>query len=87
MEEKDVKVIHHSNAGSNNKLWIMAMVLGLLIIMTGVQTIELVSLKDKLSSEVLTLIGSGSAPTISTGQSSGSLSANLQNLPTMVGGC
>lgn len=82
------KVTHHPKAKPNTKLWVMAIALGLLIVVAGVQAIELVGLKNKLNSEVSTLAVSGkSAPTISTGKSSGTLSKNLQNLPTMVGGC
>ena len=98
MKEKDVKkeehplhhnkVTHHQNIEPRAKLWVMAIVLGLLIIVTGIQSMELVGLKDKLNNEVSTLtVSGGSAPTVSTGQSSGSLANNLQNLPTMVGGC
>ncbi len=98
MEEKDVKKeehplqhhksTHHPEPKPNTKLWIMVVALGLLIIVAGVQATELVGLKNKLNSEVSTLAAGGnSAHSSSTGKSSGSLSKNLQNLPTMVGGC
>lgn len=61
----------------------MAIVLGLLIVISGVQAIQLVSLRNQLDNEITTL--STSKSTVSTG--SDTLSKNLQNLPSMVGGC
>ena len=69
----------------NTKLWIMAIALGLLIIISGVQAIELVSLKNKINTEIGDIKISSSST--STSSSSGSLQQNIQNLPTMVGGC
>ena len=74
----------HAHNKPNMKLWIMAVAIGLLIILSGVQAVELVSLKNKLDKEI-TALGS-SKSTVSTG-SSGSLSDNIKNLPSMVGGC
>ena len=73
----------HKSSNPNMKLWIMAIVLGLLVILSGVQAVELVSLKNKLGKEI-TALGS-SKSSVST--SSGSLTDNVKNLPSMVGGC
>lgn len=78
---------HHEGHLHNKpgmKLWIMAAVLGLLIILSGIQAVELVSLKSKLDKEITALGSSKSAA--SAGSSSG-LKDNLKNLPSMVGGC
>jgi|TARA_B100001971_G_C18204352_1_gene546614 ABC-type nickel/cobalt efflux system permease component RcnA len=78
----------HTSKNKNTKLWIMAVALGLLIVISGVQAFELVSLKNKLSDEGLTgLVEGSSKQTISTGSSSGTLNDNLDSLPSMVGGC
>ena len=73
----------HEHHKPNMKLWIMAIILGLLIVLSGVQAIELVSLKNKLNNEITTLAKT-SKSTVSTG---GGLSDNIKNLPSMVGGC
>ena len=73
----------HAHHKPGMKLWIMAIALGLLIILSGVQAVELVSLKNKLDKEI-TALGS-SKSSVST--SSGSLADNVKNLPSMVGGC
>jgi len=73
----------HKSSNPNMKLWIMAVAIGLLIVISGVQAIELVSLKNKLSEVEELGVSSKSA---STG-SSDDLSNNLKNLPSMVGGC
>ena len=70
----------------NTKFWIMAVALGLLMVISGVQAFELVSLKNKLNTDLSELVESSSKKTIST-KSGGSLSDNLNNLPSMVGGC
>ena len=72
------------------KLLVIAVALGLLIVIAGIQAMELSSLKTKLNSELTGLsaakpAGSG---TSSSGASSGnSLQKNIQDLPSMVGGC
>jgi hypothetical protein len=70
----------------NTKTWILVIALGLLIVISGVQAIELVNLKNKLNKEI-TALAPRSRGTISTGSSSTKLSENLRNLPSMVGGC
>ena len=74
---------------SNTKLWVIAAVLGLLIIIAGVQTVQLTSLKSKLNSESTTLSVNTGSSKVSTNSDSNSdkLASNLNNLPTMVGGC
>ncbi|MDP3766134.1 MAG: hypothetical protein Q8R04_06495 [Nanoarchaeota archaeon] len=72
--------IHHK---PTIKLWVMAAAIGLLIILSGIQAVELVSLKSKLDKEITSLGSSKSA--VSTGSSG--LKDNLKNLPSMVGGC
>ena len=63
----------------------MAVALGLLIIISGVQAVELVSLKNKINTDIGDIkVSSSSTPASS---SSGNLQQNIQNLPTMVGGC
>ena len=63
---------------------VIAIVLGALVLIAGVQAFQLFSLKNKLAEGSL----SASAPT-QAGATSGSpqLPSNLQNLPSMVGGC
>ena len=59
---------------------VIAIVLGALVLIAGVQAFQLFTLKDKLSSGQL----SAGAP-VQGG--SPQLPDNLQNLPSMVGGC
>ncbi len=73
----------HTHHKPTVKLWIMAAAIGLLIILSGIQAVELVSLKNKLDKEITALGSSKSA--VSTGSSG--LKDNLKNLPSMVGGC
>lgn len=70
---------------ANTKLWIMAVVLGLLIVVSVVQAVELVSLKNTINTKLTGL--AVAEPSISAGSSSTNLQKNLQNLPSMVGGC
>ena len=67
-----------------NKNMVIAIVLGALVLIAGVQAFQLFSLKTKLvSGEVSTGVST------QTGGSAGSpkLPSNLENLPSMVGGC
>ncbi len=73
----------HARHKPTMKLWIMAAAIALLIILSGIQAVELVSLKSKLDKGALSL-GSGKSA-VSTG--SDDLNDNLKNLPSMVGGC
>lgn len=64
----------------NNNV-IIAVVLGILVVIAGVQAFQMASLKNN--------VGSGSvAQPVASGASGGAqLPSNLQNLPGMVGGC
>ena len=84
MEKHEHKHHEEKSHKSNSKLLIMAIALGLLIVISGVQAVQLVNLNNKLNDEAITLAAS-SKSTVSTG--SDSLSKNLENLPSMVGGC
>lgn len=72
------------NEGVSKKFVVMAVIMGLLILVAGVQAVELVSLKNKLNSGLSTLSASSGKTSTSSGAS---LPNNLQNLPSMVGGC
>ncbi len=73
----------HTHHKPTIKLWVMAAAIGLLIILSGIQAVELVSLKNKLDKEITSLGSSKSAVSIG----SSGLKDNLKNLPSMVGGC
>lgn len=80
----------HKKEKPNTRLWIMAVLLGLLILVSGIQAIELVGLKEKISTEMSDLTISKSKPLAANtaGSSPGEqLQTNLANLPGMVGGC
>ncbi len=68
----------------SSKLWIIAVVLGLLIVASVIQAVELVNLKDKIA-EINDL--AIAKPSASTSSPSTALQRNLQSLPNMVGGC
>lgn len=66
-----------------NKNVVIAIVLGALILIGGIQAFQLYSLKTKLASGEIstttaTQAGAGGSP---------QLPSNLENLPNMVGGC
>ena len=63
-----------------NRNVIIVVVLVVLVLLTAVQAIQLSSLKTSISTGKVSV---GSAPT----QSSGSVPSNIQDLPSMVGGC
>ena len=70
-----------------NKNVVIAIVLGVLVVIAGVQAYQLMGLKNRLSaSGSVSGAGVGSAPATTQG-SSPQLPSNLQNLPSMVGGC
>jgi hypothetical protein len=67
-----------------NKNVVIAIVLGALVLIAGIQAFQLFTLKDKL--------GSGQISTSTATASSGAggspqLPSNLQDLPSQVGGC
>ena len=74
-----------------NKSTIIAIILGLLVLVSVVQAVQLSSIKSKLvdggklisqSSGTLTTVASGS-----TGKKTSDLPASVKELPQMVGGC
>tara|TARA_Y100000310_G_scaffold343929_1_gene453988 strand:+ start:2125 stop:2376 length:252 start_codon:yes stop_codon:yes gene_type:complete len=83
MEDK-VKhaVVKRTEKKMDKKLLVMSLVLGLLVVLSGVQAVELVSLKNMVEDEEVSF---GSSSSSNTGGAS--LSDNIANLPTMVGGC
>ncbi|MDO8660281.1 MAG: hypothetical protein Q7K43_00180 [Candidatus Woesearchaeota archaeon] len=68
-----------------NKNAIIAIVLGVLVLIAAVQAWQLMDIKGKLSTGSASL----TAPSAASPSVSGSpqLPSNLQNLPSMVGGC
>ena len=70
----------------NTKAVVVIAVLALLVLFSGVQAFELVTLKEKINTGLssINLV----APSVTSNASkSTDLQKNLQNLPTMVGGC
>lgn len=70
---------------TNTKLVVIAVALGLLVVVAGIQSIQLVSLKSKVNAELTGIVVKPSAP--SSSSSSDTLQRNIKNLPQMVGGC
>ena len=68
-----------------NKNIIIAIVLGVLVVIAGVQAWQLMSIKNKLTTGAIS--SSGPVAQASSGSGSPQLPSNLQNLPGMVGGC
>ncbi len=66
-----------------NKNIVIAIVLGALVLIAGIQAFQLFTLKDKLASGSI----STGTPTQSGAGGSPQLPSNLENLPSMVGGC
>lgn len=66
-----------------NKNIVIAIVLGALILIAGVQAVQLFSIKQKLSTGQLSVGTTPSAGTSGNPQ----LPPSLENLPGMVGGC
>ena len=69
--------------GNNVRLTVMAVILGALIVVAGIQTVALVGLNKQVSDSVTEL----KPQKISIGGSSAAGSGDLQGLPQMVGGC
>ncbi|HIH38623.1 hypothetical protein J4460_01470 [Candidatus Woesearchaeota archaeon] len=67
---------------------IIAVIIGLLIIVSGVQAVQLSTLKTTLSSEGYSLkAGSPQRAPSSGGANTGALPSSIKDLPQMVGGC
>ena len=64
-----------------NRNIIIVIVLVVLVLLTAVQAIQLSSLKSQIGTGK---VAAGSAPAQSSGAS---VSSNIQDLPSMVGGC
>lgn len=72
----------------NTKLWLMVLALGLLIVISGVQALELNSMREQVSELSTEIQLVASAPQATTISSSGSsLKSSIASLPSMVGGC
>ncbi|RJQ22098.1 hypothetical protein C4580_01335 [Candidatus Woesearchaeota archaeon] len=67
-----------------NKNVVIAIVLGALVLIAGVQAFQLFSLKNTLAQGQYSTTATAQA---GTGASNPQLPSNLQNLPSMVGGC
>jgi len=65
---------------------VIAIVLGALVLIAAVQAVQLFSIKNKLATGQMQTATSGANVQSSAG-SGASLPSNLQNLPSMVGGC
>jgi len=63
---------------------VIAIVLGALVLIAGVQAFQLFTLKNKLAEGSLS---AGATPQAGSSGSSPQLPSSLQNLPSMVGGC
>ncbi|MFQ5474460.1 MAG: hypothetical protein ACE5DM_01360 [Candidatus Nanoarchaeia archaeon] len=72
------------------KTTVVAIILGVLVLISVVQAVQLSSLKTKLAEGEQTSVGTASspAPVASSGaQRSAALPSSVKNLPQMVGGC
>ncbi len=68
----------HQEVTTMNKTMIIAVVLGILLVLTGVQAFQINAIKEKITAggvSVKAATGGASVP------------SGLANLPTMVGGC
>ncbi|MBI4447849.1 hypothetical protein HY643_02620 [Candidatus Woesearchaeota archaeon] len=71
---------------------IVAIILGVLVVLSAVQAFQLNSLKTKVAESKVSVSSSGSAASTSLGVSgnektTSSVPSNIKNLPKMVGGC
>lgn len=69
---------------SNIKMWAVMAALALMIVFSGVQAMELQSLKEKVNTG---LDGLSTVQVGNTTSKATNLKSNLESLPTMVGGC
>jgi len=63
---------------------IIAIILGVLLLVSAVQAYQLTTLKSKVAEGKLSV---GSAPAGASSAGSGAVPKSIQNLPSMVGGC
>ncbi len=69
---------------------IVFIVLGLLIVISAVQALELIGLKAKISDASFTVKGSSQSEPVASSSSSSAgntVAASIADLPSMVGGC
>lgn len=72
----------------DTKTIVMLVMVGLLVLVSAVQAVELMGLKGKLSDNSLTVSGASAKTPIGASSGAGnSLSQNINSLPSMVGGC
>jgi len=62
----------------------MAVLIGVLVLTAGIQTVQLTGMAK---AEVIVPTSTGAAPAEASSGSAPSVPTNLQNLPSMVGGC
>ncbi len=92
MEHEKEREHHETKKTDVPKRWerkemLVAVLIGVLVLTAGIQTIQLVGLT---SAEVVVPASGGAALTgkaAASGGSAPSVPTNLQNLPSMVGGC
>lgn len=68
-----------------NKNMVLAIALGVLIIVAGLQAYQLFNIKEKLSDSGVSL--KSTSGKISTGTGTPAVAPSLNELPSMVGGC
>ncbi len=66
---------------------IVAIVLGILVLVSVVQAVQLYGLKEKVSTGTLKVSSSSSPTAASGGKTVGSVPSSVKELPSMVGGC
>ncbi len=66
---------------------IIAIILGLLVLISIVQAVQLTTLKAKVDAGAVKIAGSKTAVNTASGGSGGVTGNSLENLPQMVGGC
>ena len=73
----------------DTKTVVMMVMVGLLILVSAIQPVELTGLKEKLSDGSLAVSSASAKTTVGAGSGSepSPLSKNLDSLPSMVGGC
>lgn len=68
-----------------NKNLLIMIVLAVLVLVSAVQAVQLNDLRTKIASGEIKTTGAATANTPSSGAAS--VPSNIQNLPSMVGGC
>lgn len=81
VEEHHAMHVAPHKSKPNSVLLVLGIALALLIVVAGVQAVELTKIKKQLEDEKTTLVASSGAA------GSSSLKNSLDSLPSMVGGC